>query len=531
MTNIPATASTTSASKPPHRMPPWLLGLGLLFVVVAAACLPYIDAHWPYRYRNVEPLLETVFASKIKIDHYHRIYFPNPGFVANGLTLRRNSASDLPPVGSAGKLVVQGRWIDLLLLRRRVRLVDVDGLHIVIPAVGSRANQEEFRPGSSADFAGPTTVVERLYIHDAMLDIMRTNGECYSFPIRRLAILNLRQGQPVSYTVDMRNPKPVGRIQATGSFGPLRPDNLGATPVSGKFTFAPVNLGDIHGISGSLSAEGSFHGALTAIEADAASDIPDFAVGSGKPTHVAASAHGTVNGLNGNVILHAVDAHTGATTVHVEGNIAGGPKATNLDLSVMNGRAEDILRPFLRDEFPVTGAVSLRSHAYLAPSRKGLKFLQRLAVDGSFDIPAERLSNETTEKKLSAFSGKTRGLKPAEDVSTPGGRNAAADVLSSLAGRAKIRNGVVSTERLSFEMPGAGVDLSGTFNLHDRTVHMLGDLRMQADISHVTTGFKSVLLKPLIPFFKKDHAGAVIPIAVTGGPGQYKVSQNLLHQK
>jgi hypothetical protein len=80
-------------------------------------------------------------------------------------------------------------------------------------------------------------------------------------------------------------------------------------------------------------------------------------------------------------------------------------------------------------------------------------------------------------------------------------------------------------------MPGAGVDLNGTFNLHDETVHLLGNLRMDADISHAATGFKSLLLKPLIPFFKKDNAGAVIPMAVTGAPGQYKVSQNMLHHK
>jgi hypothetical protein len=60
---------------------------------------------------------------------------------------------------------------------------------------------------------------------------------------------------------------------------------------------------------------------------------------------------------------------------------------------------------------------------------------------------------------------------------------------------------------------------------------LLGSLHMQSDISHVTTGFKSLLMKPLIPFFKKDNAGAVIPIVITGGPSQYKVTQNLLHRK
>jgi len=80
-------------------------------------------------------------------------------------------------------------------------------------------------------------------------------------------------------------------------------------------------------------------------------------------------------------------------------------------------------------------------------------------------------------------------------------------------------------------MPGAAIDLNGTFNFRDRTVHLLGNLHMLSDISHITTGFKSLLLKPLIPFFKKDNFGAVIPIAITGSPHRYKVTQNLLHHK
>jgi hypothetical protein len=54
---------------------------------------------------------------------------------------------------------------------------------------------------------------------------------------------------------------------------------------------------------------------------------------------------------------------------------------------------------------------------------------------------------------------------------------------------------------------------------------------MESDISHAATAFKSLLLRPLAPFFKKHHAGAVVPITVTGGPGNYKVSQDLLHEK
>jgi hypothetical protein len=65
----------------------------------------------------------------------------------------------------------------------------------------------------------------------------------------------------------------------------------------------------------------------------------------------------------------------------------------------------------------------------------------------------------------------------------------------------------------------------------DLSVHLTGNFAMQSDISHAVTGFKSVLLKPLDPFLKKRNAGVVIPVAVTGGPGHYKVTQDFSHTK
>jgi hypothetical protein len=533
VTTAPLAAKPLLVPEPKGKVRFWLPWVALAFAVFISIGFYLIDAHWPYRYRNVEPLLQKIFASQLKIDRYHRTYFPNPGFVATGLTLRRNSAPELPPVGSAQSLIVEGRWLDLLLLRKRVRIVSVEGLHIVIPPVGSRANHEDFPPGSSADFGGPTTVVEQINLHNAVLDIMRVDGDRYTFPIRQLMIGNLRRGEAISYLLDMQNAKPTGRIQSAGSFGPLSPNNLGATPVSGDFTFSPVNLGDLHGISGTLSASGRFHGTLASIEADATSDTPDFAVGRGRPTRVIFAAHSTVNGLNANIILHNVEIHTGATTVRAKGTIVGSPKITNLDITVLNGRVQDLLSPFLHDEVPITGSVWLHSHAAVAASEKELKFLQRLSMEGTFDIPGERLTNQTTERSLSAFSRRAQGLKASELDAGPSARDAEEqpDVLSSLGGRAKIRSGVVSTERLTFRIPGASVDVNGIFNLSDRTVHLLGNLHMQTDISHVTTGFKSLLMKPLIPFFKKDNSGAVIPIEISGSPHRYKITQNFLHHK
>jgi hypothetical protein len=516
-----------------HKTGLWTLCLATPAVVLMAAGVYFAVANWPFRYRTVEPLLQEVFASQVKIGHYHRIYFLNPGFMATKITLSRNSAPDLPPLGSARSLTVQGTWLDLLLLRRRVRLVDITGLQIVLPPLGSSASHEDFPSGSSADFGGPTAVVEQLRIHESVLDIMRANGNRYSFPIRQLVIRNLQKGQALAYTVDMQNAKPTGHILSTGSFGPLNPKNLGATPLSGNFTFSRVNLRDLGNISGTLSSTGYFNGTLAAFEADAGSETPDFAVGNGKRTPFATSVHCGINGLNGDVILHGIDAKTGATTIHVEGGIVGSPKVIDVEMSVAGGRMQDLLRPLIHDKIPIAGALWFHSHAQLDPARNGSKFLQRLRMDGTFEAPAERLTNRATEQKLSDFSQRAQGVKPSTlDPSSAGqASNASADVVSSFKGQAKIRDGVLSTQRITLQMPGVGVDLGGSFNLRDSTVDLTGNLRMQSDISHTATGFKSALMKPLIPFFKKNKAGAVIPIAVTGGPGGYKVTQNLLHRK
>jgi hypothetical protein len=511
----------------------WSICLALPIVVLAATGAYFVSANWPYRYRTIQPLLQEVFASHVKIGHYHRIYFPNPGFMATDITLIRDSAPNLPPLGSARSLTVQGTWLDLLLLRKRVRLVDVTGLHIVIPQLGSSANHEDFPVESGADFGGPTAVVEQLRIHESVLDIMRADGSRYSFPIRQLIMRNLQKGHALAYAVDMQNAKPIGHILSTGSFGPLNPKNFGATPLSGDFTFSRVNLRDIGNISGTLSSTGHFNGMLAAFEADAVSETPDFAVGNGEPTPFAASVHCTINGLNGDVILRGIDAKTGATTIHVEGGIIGSPKVTNVDMAVVGGRVQDLLRPLMHDKVPVAGAVWLHSHAQVGPAKHGLKFLQRLSVDGAFDAPAERLTNQATEQRLSAFSQRAQGAKPTKlDPGSAGqSSNASEDVVSSFKAQAKIRDGVLSTQRITFQVPGVGIDLEGSFNLRNSTVNLTGNLRMQSDISHTATGFKSALMKPLIPFFKKNKAGAVIPIAVTGGPSGYKVTQNLLHRK
>jgi hypothetical protein len=508
-------------------------GLAIGIAILMATGYYIIQANWPYRYRKIKPLLEDVFAGQVVILRYHRTYFPSPGFIATGITLRRKSAPDQPPVGSAETLLVQGNWTDLLMLRERVRLVDITGLHVVIPPAGSRANQEDFPPGSSGDFTGPTTAVEKLAIHKATLDILLNGGGRLSFPIHELIFGNLHKGNTVTYGLDMQNAQPTGRIQATGTFGPLDPNKLGATPVSGNFTFTSVDLHNVGNVHGILSSSGSFRGPLEAINATGTAVAPNFAVDDAQTAPVSASVQCTINGLNGDVTITRVDGKTGSTAVRVAGSVAGSPKIANLDILVPSGRAEDLMRPFIHGKVPIYGPVWLRAHAYVGPSLGGDEFLQRLRVEGVFEVPAERVADRATGKSLSAFSQRAQGQKDSKSNGTNSENNETteADSLSSISGPARIRNGIVSTEGVTFKVAGAQANLKGDFYLHGQTVHLVGLLKMDSDISHATTGFKSFLLKPFDPFFKKGKKGAVVPIAVTGAPGSYKVTADFDHRK
>lgn len=505
------------------RLNPFAAGIAMAILLLVFGGYE-AEKHWPYRYRNVEPLLQSLFASQLKIDHYHRIYWPHPGFVAQGLAMRRNTAPDLPPLGSADELLVQGSWKDLLLFRRRVLLVEVKGMHVVIPPPGSQANREDFPPGSSGDFTGPKTVVQQLHLAGATLDLMQDSGGRLRFPIHDLRFYDLESGAAVHYEVDMENARPGGRILASGSFGPVRPKNLGDTPLSGHFRFGPVDLGQIGVLHGTLSSVGQFGGTLAAVEAAATEQTPDFAVGKGRPARADGSVRCVVNGLNGDVVLHQVDVKTGATDIRAAGWVRGSPKVTELDLNVAGGRTEDLLGPFLRERPPVVGAVWLKAHAHLDPAVHKAKFLERLKVDGRFSVPKEKLTDRKTEQSLTAFSERAQGGHENAEQARP-------EVVSSLVGMVAIRRGVALARSLTFEVPATKADLSGTYRLTDGTAKLHGTVRIQADISHVATGWKAMLLKPLAPFFRRKNAGAALPIRITGRPGSYRAGPNLFGGK
>jgi hypothetical protein len=65
-------------------------------------------------------------------------------------------------------------------------------------------------------------------------------------------------------------------------------------------------------------------------------------------------------------------------------------------------------------------------------------------------------------------------------------------------------------------VPGAKIALSGVYNLNGETLDFHGTARLDAHVSQMVTGWKSILLKPVDPFFAKHGAGTELPVAITG---------------
>jgi hypothetical protein len=65
-------------------------------------------------------------------------------------------------------------------------------------------------------------------------------------------------------------------------------------------------------------------------------------------------------------------------------------------------------------------------------------------------------------------------------------------------------------------VPGAEIDLKGTYAMEGGALNFTGAAKLQATVSAVVGGWKGLLLKPVDHYFKKDGAGTELPIHIQG---------------
>ena len=519
----------TAARTPYRRTTRPLLAVGAAtLAVVAAVGLVLSTRLRPYlRDRFIEVLREH-YASDVALESLDISLFPDIELAGTGLTLRHRGRTDVPPLIHIRKITIHAGFFGVLKKPYRPRTVRLEGLRINVPPPRPKGQLEQ--PGVSGGGRIPDFLIGEVVADSTQLIILtrKPGKEPLTFDILKLRLYSAGTGTPMRFHATLTNPAPPGLIQSDGSFGPWNRDEPSRTPVAGNYTFKDADLSVFRGIAGTLSSEGQYGGVLGHISVAGTTDTPDFRVNiSGNIVHLQTQFNAVVDGTDGDTYLEPVNARFRRTSLEARGRVEGTPgaegKTIALEVTVREGRVEDLMCLAVRGKPPMTGTVSFQTRFVLPPGKQDIA--DRLYLNGTFGIRAAQFASQAAQQKIGALSKRAQGRPKEAD------EPAAENVASRFRGRFVLKKTSVRLSRLAFDVPGATVNLEGTYGLRSEQIDFHGILRMQAKLSQTQTGIKSFLLKAVDPFFRNAGAGAVLPIKITGTRDQPKFELNLRGSK
>ena len=470
--------------------------------------------------------LQRRFNSDVELESLHVNIAPSMGVTGEGLSLRYHNRSDLPPMFHVERFSFNLGVLGILRAPRHIAGVYVENMTITIPPRGEKKTQPEAGQ-EKKPFPMSSVIIDEIVCNDTNLVIVpkKEGKDPLDFEIHDLVLKSVGAGKPFDFHGNLTNAKPQGEIATNGNFGPWDADEPGDTPVSGGYKFTNADLGPFPGIAGILSSTGKYKGQLNEIEVEGETDTPDFSLDKvGKPVPLHTQYSATVNGTDGDTYLHPVRATLIQSLIVANGSVvrAKGKNGHYITLEVTseNARLEDILRLATKADKPfMTGVLNLKTKFLLPPGP--VRVLDKLKLEGEFGVTNGRWASAEVRQKLESFSRHAEG--------EPGNEDAGSSV-SDLRGHFRLDQGVVTFKDLTFSVPGAAVQLQGSYNLRGEALDFAGELRMKAKLSQTVTGTKSFFLKAVDPFFAKRGAGAVVPIRITGTRDAPTIGVTVFHK-
>jgi hypothetical protein len=490
-------------------------GLVILLIVFAAAVPLSSDT---MRHRIVASLSKRM-NSDVELGDLHLRVFPRMQAEGADLVIRERGRTDVPPLISIKRFTVDADLIGLI--RKRVARVELAGLDIEIPpdddpdddedkAQPERANE----PRTDLESIEDGVVIDTLVSKDAKLVIIprKAHKKPKVWAIHSLTMHEVGATTPMPFEAQLTNAIPPGEIDTTGNFGPWSADDPGSTPLHGDFTFNNADLGVFDGIGGTLSAKGGFRGSLERIDVTGETDVPNFLVRvGGHPLPLRASYHSIVDGTNGDTRLELIDATFLQSHLIARGAVLDGPpgehgRTVTLDVEMDRARIEDVMRMAVPAPTPpMKGALKLVTKFLLPPGKTDV--VNKLRLDGHFSIAGAQFTNYDVQGKIDSLSHRGSGKDPEATK---------ARVFSQFEGRFRLGNGALDLSPLTFGVPGAKVQLTGSYALKKETLDFGGTMTMDAKISQTQRGFKSLLLKAIDPIFRRSGGGSEIPFKIGG---------------
>ncbi len=497
---------------PRHARRKWLIILGVV-ILGAIVVLIEVDVHLsPLSRKWAIHALEEHYRCQVELKSFNVSLFPHIYVTGEGLVLKSRDSRNALPVALIKRFAFDESWLGLLSHPRRLKRLRLEGFVLNIPP--RQENPPQTR--KTRRRLPPFTLGEIIADGTVLSILPRTPGKLpHVFAISRLRLESAGRGQAMSFQATLTNPKPIGEIQSTGTFGPWNPDNPGLTPVAGSYAFRDADLSTIRGIAGILSSHGKYGGVLNRIRVQGETDTPDFAIGiSGNRVHLKTQFTAVVDGTNGDTLLRPVEAQFLQSSIVARGGVLRTTgikgRAVLLDVSAGQARIEDLLRLAVKSSKPLmTGDINLKTKFNLPPGEEDVA--RRLILNGGFTIQSARFTSLNVQQRLESLSRKGQGVQASD--------NSGSSVFN-LKGRFVLKGGKMTFSSLSFSVPGASVQLHGSYGLISENLDFHGTLRLEAKLSQMTTGIKSLLLKPIDPLFARKGAGTVLPIKITGTKDQ-----------
>jgi hypothetical protein len=489
--------------------------LGLLFAAGAIVAL-YVLAPTFHRIARTrtEQYLQERFQSSVQFTDFHVSVYPRIHLVIDGLMMRHEGRTDIPPLIQVSSIIIDANFVSLFTPRPVISHVTLDGLRINTPPryPGGKPMIHGTRTDLSKKF--PVTIA-RITADQALLVILRRDTKPpHEFEIHELELDNFDFNNPAAFHALLTNPVPKGQIHCDGQFGPWQADDPSQTPVSANYTFYDADMGTLKGLKGILSSEGRFSGPLDYLNVEGKTDIPNFALRtSDHPMALHTDFSAVVDGTNGNTYLNVVTAKFLHTTLVTKGEVVDEyPKVKGrtivMDTYSKSARIEDLLLLAVKSNPAVmTGTASLKAKILIPEGNEDL--IERMKIDGQFDVDEAKFSSDSVQGKIDSLSRRGQGKPKDLDLTA----------VSELQGAFKMGGGEIDFSRLSFSVPGAGVDLTGSYGVDSGALNFRGKLLLLAKLSQTVTGVKSFFLKAVDPFFKGkngEKAGTVLPIKITG---------------
>jgi len=467
-----------------------------------------------FRARNIEDRtrqwvitqLQQRFDSEVDLDELHVKLFPQMGVYGDGLSIRYHNRRDLPPMFRVQRFSFNLGVLGILRAPRHIAGIYVENMTITIPPRGEKALPFRTKPI-------PSVIVDEIVCNDTDLIIVpKTEGkDPLDFDIHDLVLQSVGPGKPFDFRGNLTNAKPKGEIATRGTFGPWDADIPGDTAVTGSYKFTDADLGPFPGIAGTLSSTGDYHGQLNQIEVAGKTDTPNFSldpVGHPVPLHTDFSA--TVNGTDGDTYLHPVRATLGRSLIIAEGSVIRAATKQGhiikLNISAPNARIQDVLSLAVKSDKPfMTGPARIKATLLIPPGKD--RVLQKMILDGQVGLEDAEWSSPEIRDQLASLSRHAEGQPTNEEAGSS---------VSDLQGDFRLERAIVQFRKLSFGVPGAQVNLAGSYDVGESKLDFKGQLRLKAKLSQTVTGKKSFFLKAVDPFFSKHGTGTVLPITITG---------------